>query len=137
MRKSAKVAVGMESTRGGIPVLVDAPGEYSAEVTSIHGCTATTAPYTVLTLDVPAPNTATCRLVPNPMSDEVMLLSNEVLTSAHLVEWCDASGRVVQLQAGAGSTTLAMRVGHLLPGVYTLRTTATDGARKALRAVVR
>jgi len=71
---------------------------------------------------------------PNPAHDRVNLLLPEGMRGS--IDFIDASGRVSQLQEPSASGTTVISIGHLSPGMYTIRLTH-DGETSVLGRVMK
>lgn len=117
-------------------LLLGAPGTYTAEVTSVYGCTNIADPVQIIALQVPEDNALNMAVVPNPFTSETIVLFGEILSSDHPIELVDLNGRVVRSFVGTGSDQLVLSREGLPAGMYVLRVSTASGYRGAVRIVI-
>lgn len=96
-------------------------GEYSCEVTSVHGCTAVTSPLFVLVTAISELASAEFSVHPNPFNESFVVRSQRPLTADHEVILFDLQGRKLRSMWGIGSDLLSVPRNGLSPGLYLLR----------------
>ncbi len=108
---------------GGTDFQLQAPetGEYSCEVTSIHGCTAMTDPFFLIVTSMQEWSSMEFSVHPNPFNDGFVLRSHRPLTADHEVILFDLQGRELRSMWGMGSDLLGVPRNGLSAGVYLLR----------------
>lgn len=99
-------------------IVADAPGTYQLVVTTGFGCVITSPTYVYAPASVSEQGQADVRVMPNPFTDEVMLVSSVKMDHLELV---DVNGRVVHAQRVNTQGVQRMERGGLAPGLYVLR----------------
>ncbi len=97
------------------------PGDYTVSVTSEHGCTALSAPYTVITTGIADASSTWFAVRPNPFRNTARIVSNVLLTPQHRIDVLDLQGRLVHATAGTGSNELVIAGEGLATGTYMVR----------------
>lgn len=116
-------------------LVATASGDYTVSVTSEHGCTALSAPYTVITTGIADPSGTWFAVRPNPFSNTARIVGNTLLTPQHRIEVLDLQGRIVHGSAGTGSTELVLSGEGLATGTYMVRI-SHHGVRTGMVRVV-
>lgn len=116
---------------------IDQAGNFSVSVTSIYGCVATSAPYSVITLAVAEMDHNVLTAVPNPFKTGTTLYSPMPIGADQTVLISDMEGRIIRSMRGNGSRQLEIHKNELAVGIYTVRLMLESGVTQStLRLVV-
>jgi hypothetical protein len=110
-------------------------GDYTVEVTSLYGCTATSEPYTQLHVGVPEPLGHGLSVAPSPFRDLATVRYSGFLASDDVLVLTDLTGRELRHWRPAGLHHFQVDREDLPSGMYCL-SLRIDGVRSAAGTVV-
>jgi len=117
-------------------LLITGNGDYAVQVTSIHGCIASSPTVTVTSVGMDNRDAQRMVLVPNPFTAQTRLFLSEVLTTSDRIDLVDVSGSTVRTLQGMGAATVTIDRGALASGIYMLRIVRKGKPIVATRMVV-
>ena len=111
-------------------------GQYVLELTDQYGCTALSAPVTVIITSLTERQEIGMAMFPNPMTHGATLVSTDALSHDDQVRLLDLNGRTVRLLYGNGSRTQYLDRGELPSGMYAVQVIRASGTVSSFRIVV-
>lgn len=111
-------------------------GDYSAQVTSVYGCTSVTPDFQVLALSDHAGPSHGCTLHPNPMTVSTVLSNFMPFAEGDRLVIVDGQGRIVRNIILSGMRSVLIRRNDLAAGLYILTVHSQDHAPFATRLMI-
>lgn len=106
-------------------------GAYHVAVTSMYGCSATSATVSIISLQIPEQQGLSLFAHPNPFSASTTIRASKPFTTAHTITLCDAQGRVLHSMNGNGSDRIQIQRGQLAAGLYVVNILSAMGSTEA------
>lgn len=102
-------------------ITATASGQYTVEVTSIHGCVTLSAPFLITGVSEPESRERMFSMYPNPFDGSVMIRLDGPAASSYRLELFDAFGRMVRSNTWSGTQEYILLRNDLASGIYLVR----------------
>lgn len=113
-------------------------GFFTVVVTSMFGCVATSEPYQVISTSSVgmAASGLAISVFPVPFSNTARLVMDRPLSTKHVIDLLDPSGRMVRSWKGNGRNELVLDRSGVANGIYLVRVSDGNGQIAACRVVI-